>query len=75
MSKCTCPVECNGAMYYCPSNPYYDVPLSQNPAWQQHIHDRNLASIDERIRTLEEDLKKAHEGRREYINRNNLNKA
>lgn len=75
MGKCTCPVDCNGGLYSCPSNKYYDLPLSKNPDWQQHIHDKNLASYDSRITKLEEELAELNEGRREYVNRHNLNKA
>lgn len=74
MSKCTCPEDCNGTKYYCPSNQYYKLPLSQNPDWKQHIHDKNLASFDSHIERLEHELAQVQEGRREYINRYNLNK-
>ncbi|QYN79841.1 type I restriction-modification enzyme [Kosakonia phage Kc283] len=38
------------------------------------IHRENLAEFDRRISGLESDLERVNEERREYINRNDLNK-
>lgn len=38
------------------------------------IHRENLAEFDRRINGLESDLERVNEERREYINRNDLNK-
>ncbi|QPL10893.1 hypothetical protein PP754_gp052 [Pectobacterium phage Possum] len=38
------------------------------------IHRENLAEFDRRITGLESDLERVNEERREYINRNDLNK-
>lgn len=38
------------------------------------IHRENLAEFDRRINGLESDLGRVNEERREYINRNDLNK-
>lgn len=38
------------------------------------IHRENLAEFDRRIQGLEFDLERVNEERREYINRNDLNK-
>jgi uncharacterized small protein (DUF1192 family) len=46
-----------------------------NPESFNRIHQTNLAEFDRRIMLLEADLARLQEERREYINRNNLNKA
>ena len=38
------------------------------------IHRENLAEFDRRISGMESDLERVNEERREYINRNDLNK-
>lgn len=38
------------------------------------IHQENLAEFDRKINGLESDLERINTERREYINRNNLNK-
>lgn len=73
-SKCTCPTPCDGVNYYCPSNPFYELPMSQNPDWKAYIHKQNLDSYDRKLEALAADLARVEEERREYINRNNLNK-
>ena len=46
-----------------------------NPEARKRIHETQLAEFDRRIQLLEADLARLQEERREYINRNNLNKA
>lgn len=46
-----------------------------NPKAAKRVHDTVLAEIDRRIKVLEGELARLQEERREYINRNNLNKA
>lgn len=46
-------------------------PMSQTE-WE--LHKQNLKEFDEKIVGLESELARQQEARREYINRNNLNK-
>ena len=45
-----------------------------NPETLKKIHRENLAEFDRKINGLETELARQHEKRREYINRNDLNK-
>ena len=45
-----------------------------NPETLKKIHRENLAEFDRKISGLETELARQHEERREYINRNDLNK-
>lgn len=45
-----------------------------NPETLKKIHRENLAEFDRKINGLESDLERVNEERREYINRNDLNK-
>lgn len=45
-----------------------------NPETLKKIHQENLAEFDRRIHLLEAELARLNEERREYINRNDLNK-
>lgn len=45
-----------------------------NPESLNKVHQTILAEYDRRIMLLEADLARLQEERREYINRNNLNK-
>lgn len=45
-----------------------------NPETLKKIHRENLAEFDRKINGLETELARQHEERREYINRNDLNK-
>lgn len=45
-----------------------------NPETLKKIHQENLAEFDRKIHGLEQELARLNEDRREYINRNDLNK-
>ena len=45
-----------------------------NPETRKKIHRENLAEFDRKIHGLELELARLNEERREYINRNDLNK-
>lgn len=45
-----------------------------NPETLKKIHQENLAEFDRNIHGLEQELARLNEDRREYINRNDLNK-
>lgn len=45
-----------------------------NKEARKQIHKENLAEFDRRITGLEAELARVNEDRREYINRNDLNK-
>lgn len=45
-----------------------------NKELRMEIHRENLAEFDRRISGMESDLERVNEERREYINRNDLNK-
>lgn len=45
-----------------------------NAESRKRIHQTNLAEFDRRIHLLEAELARLNEERREYINRNDLNK-
>ena len=45
-----------------------------NPETRKKIHQENLAEFDRKIHGLELELARLNEERREYINRNDLNK-
>lgn len=45
-----------------------------NPETRKKIHQENLAEFDRKIHGLEQELARLNEDRREYINRNDLNK-
>lgn len=45
-----------------------------NPETLKKTHQENLAEFDRKIHGLEQELARLNEDRREYINRNDLNK-
>ena len=45
-----------------------------NPETLKKIHQENLAEFNRKIHGLEQELARLNEDRREYINRNDLNK-
>lgn len=75
MKQCTCASPCGGTQWNCPSNPEYEVPLSNNKSYQKHIYETNLESFDQKLAELDRATKAVQEQRREYVNRNNLNKT